>query len=312
MPRAMDRFRELASSGGVGVALARGASRFLDLTGQRLQAAGKRLVDPATMEARLPAELAGRLAGNKALRGKYNGQHVVLLASGESSANLDRQVLRDRPVIAMNEMFRTVMAAGLPLAAIVIHDSMYFNGSPPMSKMLEDATNAAREANALLVMPASNARQLLERGKIAAERTLTFFESGQAVYDLPRPGRALDMATVIPSLPTVAHAALVAAIYLGYSEIAILGVDLRYISSPNSPVAHAYGMNPYMAALDEQTAAQAYLHAQGWAWPTVLRHVAWQLEAYAWLAEGAVSQGQRIVNLSRDSLLSTVDAIEQG
>jgi hypothetical protein len=284
---------------------------LLDLTGQRLHAASKRLVDPATMEARLPAELAGWLAANRALRGMYSGQQVVLLASGESSANLDRQLLRDRPVIAMNEMFRTVVAAGLPLAAIVIHDAMYFDGSPQMSKMLEDATRTAREAGALLVIPAPNARQLAEREMLAPERTLTFFESGHAVYDLPRPGRVLDVATVIPSLPTVAHAALVAAIYLGYSEMAILGVDLRYISSPNSPVAHAYGTNPYMAALDEQTAAQAYLRAQGWAWPMVLRHVAWQLEAYAWLAEGAVSQGQRIVNLSRDSLLSTVDAIEQ-
>jgi hypothetical protein len=308
----MDRFRELASSGGVGVALARGASRFLDLTGQRLQAAGKRLVDPATMEARLPAELAGWLAANKALGGKCRGQQVVLLASGESSANLDRQILRDRPVIAMNEMFRSVIAAGLPLAGVVIHDSMYFNGSPQMSKMLQDAVGAAREAGALLVIPAAYARQLAEREMLDPQKMLTFFESGHAVYDLPRPGRVLDLATVVPSLATVAHAALVAAIYLGYSEIAILGVDLRYISSPNSPVVHAYGANPYLASLDEQTAAQAYLRSQGWPWPMVLRHVASQLEAYAWLAEGAAGQGQRIVNLSRDSLLSTVDAIEQG
>jgi hypothetical protein len=311
MSRAMDRFRELVDSSGVRVALARGASRFLDLSGQRLQAASKRLVDPATMDASLPAGLAGWLASNKALRGKYSGRQVLLLASGESSANLDLRTLCDRPVIAVNEMFRTVIAAGLPLAAIVIHDSMYFDGSPMTSKMLEDAIIAAREADALLVIPAPSAQKLIENRKLAPQQALTFFESGRAVYDLPRPGRVLDMAAVIPSLPTVGHAALVAAIYLGYSEVAILGVDLRYISSPNSPVVHAYGTNPYMSALDDQTAAQAYLRGQGWAWPTVLRHVASQLEAYAWLAEGAVSQGQRIVNLSRDSLLSTVGAIEQ-
>jgi hypothetical protein len=311
MPKAMDRFRELTASGGIKVALVRGASRLLDLTGQRLQTASRRLVDPATMEARLPAALVDQLACNKAFRGKYRGQRVVLLASGESSAKLDRQSLLDRPVIAVNEMFRTVIAAGLPLAAIVIHDSVYFDGSPATSKMLEDATRAAHEAGALVVIPAESARQLIVSQKLVPHRTLTFFESGRAVYDLPRPAHVLDMATVIPSLPTVAHAALVAAIYLGYSEVAILGVDLRYISHPNSPIAHAYGANPYVAALDMQTAAEAYLRTQGWAWPAVLRHVASQLEAYSWLAEGAVSQGQRIVNLSRDSLLSTVSAIDQ-
>jgi hypothetical protein len=311
MPKAIDRFRELVASGGVKVALARGASRVIALTVQRLQTASRRLVDPATMEARLPAALVEQLAFNKAFRGKYRGQRVVLLASGESAAKLDREILRDSPVIAVNEMFQTVIAAGLPLAAIVIQDAIYFDGSPATSKILEDATRAAHEADALVVIPADRARQLIVSQKLAPQRTLTFFESGRAVYDLPRPGRVLDMATVIPSLPTVAHVALVAAIYLGYSEVAILGVDLRYISHPNNPIAHAYGTNPYLATLDTQTAAEAHLRNQGWAWPAVLRHVASQLEAYSWLAEGAVSEGQRIVNLSRDSLLSTVGEIEQ-
>ncbi len=312
MPRVIDRFRKLAASAGVKVALARGASRFLDLTGQHLQSASRRLVDPASMEGRLPAELGDELARNKLFRGKCSGQRVVLLGSGELSATLDPAILADRPMIAVNEMFRPVVAAGLPLAAIVIHDFVYFNGSAATSKMLSDVADAARASGALVVVPADCARPLIARKILVPEQTLTFFESGRAIYDLPRPAHVLDIAAVIPSLPTVAHAALVAALYLGYSEVAILGVDLGYISHPNSPIAHAYGQNPYDGALDTLTAAEAYLRSPGWPWPVVLRHVASQLDAYAWLAEGGVSQGHRIVNLSRESLLSTVDAIEQG
>lgn len=311
MPRAIDRFRELAASAGVKVALARSASRLLDLTGHHLQTASRRLVDPSAFQGRLPAVLGDQLARNRLFRDKCHGQRVVLLGSGESSTALDREVLGDRPVIAVNEMFRPVVAAGLPLAAIVLHDALYFNGSAATSKMLADIAEAARASDAMVVIPADSAEELFARTTLRPDRTLTFFESGRAIYELPRPAHVLDMAAVIPSLPTVAHAALVAALYLGYSEVAILGVDLRYISYPNSPIAHAYGQNPYIAALDTMTAAESYLRSQGWAWPAVLRHVASQLDAFAWLAEGAASQGRRIVNLSRESLLSTVDAIEQ-
>lgn len=310
MPRAINRFRELVASAGLRTALARTTSRLFEVSGQRLQTASRRLVNPAAMDARLPVELAEQLACNSAFRGKHNGERVVLLSSGESSARLDRNIISGRGVIAVNEMFGPVLRERLSLAAIVIQDAAYFEGSPKSSKMLSDAAVAAHEADALVVLPADVARKRDVAKMLSPERTLTFFESGRAVYDLARPAHVLDMTRVIPSLPTVSHVALVAALYLGYAEVSMLGVDLKYISYPNSPVAHAYGQNPYLGALDELTAAQAYLQ-KGWTWPTVLRHVASQLEAYAWLAEGAVGQGHRIINLSRDSLLSTVSAIEQ-
>ena len=64
-------------------------------------------------------------------------------------------------------------------------------------------------------------------------------------------------------------------------------------------------------AINHKTAANAFLTGHGWDWPYVLRDVAKQLEAYAWLAEGARNQGQQVVNLADGSLLSTVGAIGQ-
>jgi hypothetical protein len=311
MSWALERFRHHASSGGFRNGVARATSRALGLAADRMRSASDKIVDPIRGYERLPADLVGALSHNSRFNGRYAGQRVLLVGSGPSAARLDKVKVDGRSVIAVNEMFAPVQAAGLKLAAVVIHDPLYFNGSADMDRMLADAANAASADGALMAVPAQAVATLVAKGIVDPLATIAMFESGRNVATLARPAQIVDLARAVPSLQTVSHAALVVGLYLGFEEIAMLGVDLTFVGAPSRPIRHGYGQNPYYDAINHATAASAFLSGHGWDWPYVLRDVATQLEAYDWLASGGALQGRRVVNLAAESLLSTVGSIHQ-
>jgi hypothetical protein len=311
MSWALDRFRHHASTGGLRNGVTRASARAVGLLAERLQKTSERMADPSRASGRLPPEVEACFAQNRALKDRFAGQTALVVASGPSACVLDHGLASGRSIIAVNEMFGPVRAAGLKLAALVIHDSLYFNGKPDMDRMLADAAAAAREDGALLIVPAIHVPKLVARGLAEPGRTLSFFESGRAIPTLPRPAGVIDLGGACPDLQTVSHAALVAALYLGFREINLLGIDLTYVGVPDRPITHSYGQNPYYSTINTASAATAYNIGHGWDWPYVLRDVARQLEAYRWLAEGAELNGRHVVNLAADSLLSAVPHILQ-
>ena len=310
MARVTNQFREHMSNVGFRHAVARSTSRACAQLAQRLQTLSENLVDCEATSDRLNHKLAADLAANRRLHGRHIGECALLLASGPSSAELSKSNVGSKRVIAVNEMFGPAKAAGLELAAVVIHDPFYFTGAPDMDRMLRDAAAVAHECGALMVLPNHAATRLIQSGVFSREQVLTFVESGRAIFNMPRPAHVLDMSKPVPSLQTVAHTGLVAALFLGFSEVAILGVDLGYVAKPIEPISHGYGKNQYNDSINTRSAAEAYLRGHGWSWPTVLRDVAYQLEAFDWIAEGASRSGQRVVNLSRNSLLAAINSIE--
>jgi hypothetical protein len=140
---------------------------------------------------------------------------------------------------------------------------------------------------------------------------VTFFESGMPIALARPPVDLIDLTGAIPSLQTVSHTALAAALFLGFADIALIGVDLNFVGTPSTPVAHSYGKNRYYDLINHASAADAFRSGHGWDWPFVLRDVARQLECFDWLARGAARHGRRVVNLARESLLTTVASIDQ-
>ena len=311
MPWVVDRFRHHVVAGGWRHSVARAASRALDLAAGRVQSASARLLDPTATDRRLPKRIGDQLALNAAFRNRFRDARALVVASGPSARRLDAQMADGRAIIVVNEMFGQVKGAGLRLTAVVLHDQLYFSGTPEMDRFLSDITAVARADGALMIVPAAYGPRLVSEGLVEPSSMLTFFESGMPIALARQPTELIDLARAIPSLQTVSHTALASALFLGFAEIALIGVDLNFVGTPSVPVAHSYGKNRYYDLINHASAADAFRSGHGWDWPFVLRDVARQLEAYDWIARGAARHGRRIVNLAQESLLTTVASIEQ-
>jgi hypothetical protein len=166
MSWALERFRHHASLGGFRNGVARATSRVLSLTADRMRSVSEQIVDPTKAYQRLPSELVGALSHNSRFDSRNQGQRVLLVGSGPSAGRLEKVAVEGRSVIAVNEMFAPVRAAGLKLAAVVIHDPLYFNGTLEMDRMLADAAQAAKSDGALMAIPAQAVAAVVAKGII--------------------------------------------------------------------------------------------------------------------------------------------------
>ena len=141
MPWVVDRFRHHVVAGGWRHSVARAASRALDLAAGRVQSASARLLDPTATDRRLPKRIGDQLALNAAFRNRFRDARALVVASGPSARRLDAQMADGRAIIVVNEMFGQVKGAGLRLTAVVLHDQLYFSGTPEMDRFLSDITD---------------------------------------------------------------------------------------------------------------------------------------------------------------------------
>ncbi len=306
---ALERWQHHTRTGGVRQGLARAAARMYGVVSERARLANERLVALDAVDQRLTPPMRAMLFANRRWAGRFAGKPALIVGSGPSAERVSPSIAAGRAVFAVNEMFEPLQRQGIPIAGIAVSDPLYFDGSAQHTRMLQDVAAAAAAAGAVFVVPAEEAAGIVRTTAITNDQLLPFVISGSPVTAQPGQPAVLDLARPIPVMPSVAHAALAAAMYLGCTEIVLIGVDLGYVAEPSQPIRHAYGRNRYVDYLNSHSAADAYQVGHGWNWSAVLRDVATQLDAYAWMADAAKRDGRQIVNLSETSLLRTVPNI---
>jgi len=269
----------------------------------------RRMLKGAQALAALPgnvrAETRRRIAANRRFAGTMKGERCFVLATGPSIAEQDVAQLAGEHVIAVNEMFDYLPQRGLVPEHVILHDGAYFSGER-REAFLRDLEAASRRLGFHVLASIRGARAIAESGRFEEER-LSLFSEGGALLAWREAGREppLDFTRTLPGLYSVTHAALAFAIWRGFSEISVMGVDLDYAFDGTAQLTRCYGESRYN---DHATisAAEAFRRDLGWSMDDVRAQARRQIEAFEFLAELAAARGIRVWDATAKERLGAI------
>lgn len=292
---------------GVGSALTRRAvAWFLVIISGKLTEFARRIRSPFRLDQVATLKDRELLAANLNLKKYGKSQRCFVLASGPSTLKQDLMRLRGHPIIAVNEMFLRLNAEGIPATVLSFTDPSYLRDTPGYAKFRDEFIKTIKNTPAIGVVPIFSKNIL---GKMVDNYgKLNYFSTIGNILDYGsyRNVPNLDFENVLPGLFTVTHTSIALALYMGFSEVYVLGVDIDYIARPNSPISHGYGLNPYNEH-DNIDAVTAYKDEMNWDYPALLVQTADQLRAYEWLDKISRKNGQRIYNANPEGLLEAFE-----
>jgi hypothetical protein len=299
----ISRLREIAAESGPVGLLRRVAGQLLARGGRSCDRLARAAMSPRRLDRMASAHTRALLARNAALRDRGRGRRCFVLASGPSTLGQDLSRLAGADIIAVNEMFLRLARDRVAASVLLFQDTFYLHGGADRRQFLADFAAAATASGALAMIPVAAEAAVTERNLFAGRTPHYFCTVGRlldygAAADVP----ALDFTMPLPGLYTVSHAALALAIYMGYAEIVLLGIDMDFIAAPHLPIRHGYGGNPYTDQ-DRLSAMEAFQRDAGWDFPEVLRQAAEQLRAFRLLGEIAQQRGQQVFNANPGGLL---------
>ena len=271
------------------------ASAWLGALGRRVGAPP----DPSSVASSVALRL---LTHNAELREVGRGRRCFVLASGPSTLEQDLSLLRSECVISVNEMFLRLQADDVVPEVLMFIDHDYLRKAPGDRGFLQDFAHAVERTGARAVVPL--ALHWIPECRTLFNSEPHYILSFGSLLDYPSAAMVpeLDFTRPLPGLYTVTHAAVALALYMGFSEIYLLGVDLDYICDPESPIRHGYGANRYHD-IDRLTAMDAYRASIAHDYSELVRRTAEHLCALSRLGEIAELRGQHIYNANPGGLV---------
>jgi hypothetical protein len=298
------RFRQvLNESGWIGLGRRLAGRQLLRLAAETEKLA-RSITSPRDLGQYASPAMRRLLERNAELRGRHAGRRAFVLASGPSTLSLDLSRLNGEVVIAVNEMFERLLRERVMHPYLLMVDPVYFSGGA-YDRCLADLSTASSALDARVMLPAAAAGKL-DRGLFGHDRVNYAIQVGRFMdYPAFTAVPPLDFTKPLPGMYTVSHLAVALALFMGCTEVYLLGVDMDYIADPEQPIRHGYGDNPYNDH-DRISAMEAYKRDAGWDYPALLRQAADQQAAFARLHEIAAANGQALFNATPGGCLSVL------
>ncbi len=300
------RFTEVFAESGLRGAVRRLSARWLAAAARHLNRRSQRILSRNRLGL-ASAVLRARLANNAVLKDAGKGRRCFVLASGPSTLDQDLRVLKGESIIAANEMFLRLQKDELAATALIFLDTAYLKPTPGYQKFLRDFAAAAAGMKAVPFLPVEAEAMPAVSGLFLDGAAHYIAYVGQ-LLDCESDGvqQWLDFTAPLPGLYTSTHAAIALALYMGFAEIHILGLDMDYLANPANPIGHGYGANPYNE-YDRISAGAAFRRSVGWSYADLLARSAEELRAFDRLLALAQQRGQRIFNLSPTSIVESFE-----
>lgn len=183
-------------------------------------------IKPLIETIRLSQESRELIADNVKWKNKYNGRRCFVIGNGPSLAKQDLSVLQNEYVFTVNQMMRSSIYQVVKSDFHVIADALYFKmntNNPDHQKIIR----SLHQINYIDKKPACffpiTAKE--DVGRLGLDDlNVNYYLSGYQTNDKMK--RNIDLTRAIYSYNTVAQYAISIAIYMGFSEIYILGCDM--------------------------------------------------------------------------------------
>ena len=141
-----------------------------------------------------------------------------ILGNGPSLGTQDLTVLRDEDVFTCNYYCDNQKLGGaIPVAHFITDERLFEGKDPPIRKSLSNCKSVGVK-RLFLCCDAAEQAQKLELGK---DFDIYYLMQGAPMVS----NRHYELDDILPSFETVIHSDVLAAVYMGYSEIYLLGCD---------------------------------------------------------------------------------------
>ncbi len=207
--------------------------------------ARRRIVTAPVLYRAVTRRTAALIALSERFRNRHRGSIAFVVATGPSVARQDLSQLASGIVIGVNENFSYLKSRGVKVAYNVAQDDGYFD-DPGYRAFWQELGEAARCTGMTPVIPAFSTTVTAGSAAWRGVDPAYFLQVGEflAVTDTNQLMQ-IDFSRPMPSYLTVTHTAIAWAMFLGCSEIKVLGVDLDHVENLSAPMRHCYGRNPY-------------------------------------------------------------------
>ncbi len=233
---------------------------------------------------------------NEIFRNRHQGQRCFVIGNGPSLKDQDLSPLANEITLVTNSFYvHPIIGESWQPDYYFVSDPYYFKDSESLSFFSE---LTSRITAAPIFVPHFARDFLVKTNALPQERT--YFVAVWGGLEDESWQEKPDLTKVNPGMQTVVQLAIMAAMYMGCSEIYLLGVDHDWLSRTGEQ------LNFYS---DQNSANQPAPIANCWTYRSLMEAlvVMWQL--YEKLDRLAKSEGIKIINATRGGFL---DVFERG
>lgn len=166
------------------------------------------------------------LKTNKKYKGKYKCKRCFIIGNGPSIKNQDLTKLASEYVFTVNQSMRLEVFKTIKPQFHFFADPRYYNLNPDLEEDLEviNLIRALSSYKDITCFFPINAYDFVQKTKLCEDLNISYFLAANTLYEGCQ--KQLDLTKPIFSVPTVVQFAIQAAVYMGFTDIYLLGCDM--------------------------------------------------------------------------------------
>lgn len=196
--------------------------------------------------------MRAEIRGNRKLRLQFNGRRCFILGNGPSLRKEDLGRLRNEIIFTCNNIGKSGLVDDLIPFAHFMTDVRMVNGEDASVRKARIADNIRllkRQGTLPMLFLGYGLRDFAVESGLTEEFNIHYIF--QSIYDYDTEYTP-DLSRSIPSTPTVVQAAILTALYMGFSEIYLLGCDCTgFLSLATASSDADHSQMPYAYSTDE-------------------------------------------------------------
>lgn len=247
------------------------------------------------------------LQDNKKFQHTHSGERCFVLANGPSIKKENLELLKGETLFTVNQMIRSEQLKKLKPRYHIWADPAYFNGAMNKEEELEFLDIFERTCSLdhkIITFVPLSAYNFLDKHICAKNKRIAYFDNSLIFHD--NYNQDLDFSKPVPAFQNIVQYAVALAIYMGFKEIYLLGVDSTGIISKINTKLTGSLNNCYVYELDGKdqkfvkTLYDRYsIEEQFYGWAKTF-HIYCQL--YHYCSERDI----KLVNCCLDSIIETI------
>lgn len=257
-------------------------------------------------------EYKSMLQKNFDLKGTHMSERCFILGNGPSLSNLDLSLLKNEVTFSVNQLSRNPHFSDLHTTYHMWMDKRFFDISedcPEDMELLDVMKNVNTKDNKPIVFYNIDAYEMIKKFELDKVLDIRYI-AHTYIKDIERlTSSFLDISTVLPSFSTVVHYLICIAVYMGFTDIILLGCDCTGIVSIAQTRIGSAEKSPYGYKItDNEKRRMEKMQAL-----TSFRdEMQWQVElfdTYNYLREYCKKQGVRLRNATYPTLLEGIERV---
>lgn len=168
------------------------------------------------------------LSGNASFKNKFKGKRCFIIGNGPSLNDMDLSLLENEYTFTVNQLPKNNQFESINTTFHLWSDARFFNldeNDDGDMALLETMKKVNSPDNKPIVFYEIAAKEMVKKFELDKELDIHYFAALQFTKKRYLKKDSIDFTKVVCNWPTVIQIAITMAIYMGFSEIYLLGLD---------------------------------------------------------------------------------------